>query len=74
MQTVWTMGNASQITEMFLQPYSTGYLDYGGSAYGNATYDPLVAQFSQTHAKQHHRVLLLAYGRFLRRDNQHRVY
>jgi L-ascorbate oxidase len=41
MQTTWIMGNASEITGKF-EPYVAGYLDYGGSAYGNATYDPLV--------------------------------
>lgn len=41
MQTVWIMGNASEITAI-PQPYAEGYLSYGGSAYGNASYDPLV--------------------------------
>jgi L-ascorbate oxidase len=41
MQTVWVMGNASEITAN-ADPYVAGYLDYGGSAYGNASYDPLV--------------------------------
>ncbi|ETS84437.1 hypothetical protein PFICI_02462 [Pestalotiopsis fici W106-1] len=41
MQTVWVMGNASEIT-VNSEPYVKGYLDYGGSAYGNASYDPLV--------------------------------
>lgn len=41
MQTVWVMGNASEITAI-AEPYVAGYLSYGGSAYGNASYDPLV--------------------------------
>ncbi|KXJ94838.1 L-ascorbate oxidase [Microdochium bolleyi] len=42
MQTVWVFGNATQIHEHIPQPYVAGYLEYGGSAYGNDTYDPLV--------------------------------
>lgn len=41
MQTVWVFGNESQIFERFPEePYVQGYLKYGGSAYGNNTYDP----------------------------------
>lgn len=43
MQTVWVFGNASSILAKFpAPPYINGYLDYGGDAYGNDTYDPLV--------------------------------
>ncbi|KAL8386837.1 hypothetical protein RB595_010353 [Gaeumannomyces hyphopodioides] len=43
MQTVWVFGNASQILARFpQQPYIAGYLDFGGSAYGNGTRDPMV--------------------------------
>lgn len=41
MQTVWVMGNSTQITA-HSEPYVQGYLDFGGNAYGNDTYDPLV--------------------------------
>lgn len=41
MQTVWVMGNATQI-KAGDEPYVAGYLDYGGSAYGNSSYDPFV--------------------------------
>lgn len=44
MQTVWVMGDASDITKV-PQPYVAGYLEYGGSAYGNASYDPLVNHY-----------------------------
>ena len=44
MQVVFIMGNASEITRE-RQPYVNGYLKYGGSAYGNSTYDPLVTHF-----------------------------
>lgn len=39
------MGNASEITSSYPEPYVSGYLDYGGSAYGNATHDPIVTHF-----------------------------
>ncbi|KAF2714582.1 multicopper oxidase [Pleomassaria siparia CBS 279.74] len=45
MQTAWVFGNAEQITQRIPEPYVAGYLDYGGSAYGNATYDPLVNHY-----------------------------
>ena len=41
MQTVWVMGDADEIRRV-AEPYAAGYLEYGGSAYGNDTYDPLV--------------------------------
>jgi len=40
MQTVWIMGNASQITRGKSPDSMEGYLNYGGDAYGNASYDP----------------------------------
>lgn len=44
MQTVWVFGNASSILARFpAPPYINGYLNYGGDAYGNDTYDPLAA-------------------------------
>ncbi len=43
MQTVWVFGNSSSILAKFpASPYVQGYLSYGGDAYGNDTYDPLV--------------------------------
>lgn len=44
MQTVWVMGNAAEITR-HTEPFVKGYLEYGGSAYGNASYDPLVYHY-----------------------------
>ncbi|KAL6241434.1 hypothetical protein RBB50_011698 [Rhinocladiella similis] len=47
MQTVWVFGNASSILAKFpTQPYVNGYLSFGGDAYGNDTYDPLVNLYS----------------------------
>jgi hypothetical protein len=45
MNTVWSFGDAVDIVGQYPQPYVSGYLDYGGSAYGNETYDPLVNHF-----------------------------
>ncbi|KAF2788279.1 multicopper oxidase [Melanomma pulvis-pyrius CBS 109.77] len=45
MQTAWVFGNAEEITRRVPQPYVSGYLNFGGSAYGNATYDPLVNHY-----------------------------
>lgn len=45
MQSVWVMGNASEITRGMSSGYVQGYLDYGGDAYGNASYDPLVNHY-----------------------------
>ena len=42
MQTVWVMGNASEITRGTSPDLVSGYLSYGGDAYGNASHDPLV--------------------------------
>lgn len=45
MQTVWSFGDAADILGRFPDPYVSGYLDYGGDAYGNATFDPVVNQY-----------------------------
>lgn len=43
MQSVWVIGNASEILKI-PPPYIRGYLDYGGSAYGNRTHNPVCVQ------------------------------
>jgi L-ascorbate oxidase len=45
MQMVWVFGNATEIKSDIPEPYVNGYLEYGGSAYGNDSYDPLVVSF-----------------------------
>lgn len=45
MQTVWMMGNASDITRGVSPGSVEGYLHYGGDAYGNASYDPYVQHY-----------------------------
>jgi L-ascorbate oxidase len=46
MQTVWVFGDTSSILARFpSEPYISGYLNYGGDAFGNSSYDPLVGLF-----------------------------
>jgi hypothetical protein len=52
MQTVWVMGNASEITRGVLPESLEGYLNYGGDAYGNASYDPIVQHHFQDGLQQ----------------------
>lgn len=39
MQTVWIMGNYSEVAQI-RHPVAAGYLEYGGDAYGNDTFEP----------------------------------
>jgi L-ascorbate oxidase len=39
MQSVWVMGDYEQITRI-PYPDTAGYLEYGGSAFGNASFSP----------------------------------
>lgn len=48
MQTAWVFGDAEDIVGRAPLPYISGYLDYGGSAYGNESYDPLVNHYFGT--------------------------
>lgn len=41
MQTVWVMGEWEDIAR-FPEPYVEGYLEFGGSAYGNDSFVPSV--------------------------------
>ncbi|KAI1319964.1 L-ascorbate oxidase [Xylariaceae sp. FL0255] len=45
MQTAWVFGDATSILRQIPEPYINGYLTYGGSAYGNDSYDPLVLSY-----------------------------
>ncbi|KAK6530127.1 hypothetical protein TWF694_003496 [Orbilia ellipsospora] len=42
MQTVWVFGSPSEIVSAVGKPDVAGYLEYGGSAYGNSRRDPMV--------------------------------
>ena len=44
MQSVWVFGDAADV-EKLPKPMVDGYLQYGGGAYGNTTYDPNVTHF-----------------------------
>ncbi|KFX92497.1 hypothetical protein V490_05364 [Pseudogymnoascus sp. VKM F-3557] len=50
MQAVLVMGNASDVLSLVPRPQLEGFLEYGGSAYGNATHYPsgLVDSFNTT--------------------------
>lgn len=43
MQSVWVIGNASEIQKTPTE-LSSGYFTYGGSVYGNVTYYPEVCE------------------------------
>ncbi|EMR72697.1 putative l-ascorbate oxidase protein [Eutypa lata UCREL1] len=45
MQTIWVFGDATTILNKLPYSYIAGYLEYGGSAYGNDSYDPLVLSY-----------------------------
>ena len=45
MQTVWVFGDTAEVLAL-PKPEVTGYLTYGGSAYGNQTHAPEVVHFS----------------------------
>ncbi|KAI1432080.1 L-ascorbate oxidase [Xylaria sp. CBS 124048] len=45
MQTAWVFGDAASMLREIPEPYISGYLEYGGSAYGNDSYDPLVLTY-----------------------------
>lgn len=45
MQSVWSFGDAADILKRYPDPYVSGYLDFGGDAYGNATFDPVVNKY-----------------------------
>lgn len=45
MQTVWIMGNESDIKSEVSVAHLQGYLEFGGSVYGNETFDPSPVHF-----------------------------
>ncbi|KAI0122379.1 putative multicopper oxidase [Daldinia grandis] len=45
MQTVWVFGDAVSILREIPPPYISGYLEYGGNAYGSEIDDPLVLEY-----------------------------
>lgn len=47
MQTVWVFGNGTDIMGKVPYPQVEGYLEYGGSAFGNQTNDPVMVAFQE---------------------------
>jgi len=46
MNTVWVVGGYEELMSVWpVVPYVSGYLDYGGDAYGNETWDPRVVEY-----------------------------
>jgi L-ascorbate oxidase len=46
MSTVWVMGDYSDLKRLWpAPPYVEGYLGFGGSAYGNSSYNPTVNHY-----------------------------
>lgn len=45
MNTVWTFGDESIRKKFKALPYTQGYLEFGGDAYGNRSYDPSVNHY-----------------------------
>ena len=45
MQTVWVMGNETEVLEKVPRPEVEGYLTYGGSVYGNESHWPTVLHY-----------------------------
>ncbi|KAE8448912.1 hypothetical protein EG329_008708 [Mollisiaceae sp. DMI_Dod_QoI] len=45
MQTIWVMGNSSEVLGKVPSPEVDGYLTYGGDVYGNKTHAPHVVHF-----------------------------
>lgn len=52
MQTVWVMGNETELLDKVPRPEVEGYLTYGGNVYGNATHWPEVVQYSDEWAEE----------------------
>lgn len=50
MQTVWVMGNHTELMAKVHAPEVEGYLTYGGDVYGNSTHFPTVVQFQDNWA------------------------
>ena len=46
MQSVWVMGNATEVLDRVPKPEVEGYLTFGGDVYGNASHWPQVVHFN----------------------------
>jgi L-ascorbate oxidase len=52
MQTVWVMGNETELLDKVPRPEVQGYLTYGGNVYGNATHWPEVVHWNDAWATE----------------------
>jgi len=50
MQTVWVMGNETEVLGKVPTPEVQGYLTYGGDVYGNASHWPSVVNYDDNWA------------------------
>jgi hypothetical protein len=46
MQTVWVMGNETEVLGKVPRPEVEGYLTYGGNVYGNESHWPTVVHYN----------------------------
>jgi hypothetical protein len=50
MQTVWVMGNETEVLGKVPRPEVEGYLAYGGDVYGNESHWPTVVHYNDAWA------------------------
>lgn len=51
MQTVWVMGNETELLRNVPRPEVEGYLTYGGDVYGNESHWPTLVHYSDLWAQ-----------------------
>lgn len=51
MQTVWVMGNETEVLDRVPRPEVEGYLTYGGNVYGNESHWPEVVHYNDLWAE-----------------------
>ena len=52
MQTVWVMGNETEVLGKVPRPEVEGYLAYGGDVYGNESHWPTVVHYNDVVSSQ----------------------
>jgi hypothetical protein len=51
MQTIWVMGNETEVLDKVPRPEVKGYLTYGGDVYGNESHWPTVVHYFDSWAE-----------------------
>jgi hypothetical protein len=51
MQTIWVMGNETEVLDKVPRPEVEGYLTYAGDVYGNETHSPTVVHYFDSWAE-----------------------